>query len=138
MGVIDQRKERQTVQPMLQRLKLVAASLRAPVRSLSGGNQQKLLFARALLARPTLLICDEPTRGVDVAAREEIYALIEDLSRQGVTLIVISSELKELRALCHRLLVIHEAGVIAELPGSASEADIVDAAIGGPQQPVPG
>ena len=114
---------------MLQRLKLVAASLRVPVRALSGGNQQKVLFARALLAKPRLLICDEPTRGVDVGAREQIYALIDELSREGVAIILISSDLKELLALCHRCLVVRDAAVIAELPAGATELDVVDLAV---------
>jgi ABC-type sugar transport system ATPase subunit len=128
-GFVDRRAERRAVAPVLDNLKLVAASLRMPVRFLSGGNQQKVLFARALLARPVLLICDEPTRGVDVAAREEIYALIDSLSRQGVTIVLVSSDLKELLALCHRILVVRDAVVVAELPASASELDIVDAAV---------
>jgi ABC-type sugar transport system ATPase subunit len=130
LGFIDRREERRRAEPALDRLKLVAASLGAPVRSLSGGNQQKVLFARALLARPKLLICDEPTRGVDVGAREEIYKLIDTLSREGVSVVLVSSELKELLSLCHRILVVRDATVVAELPPTASELDIVDAAVG--------
>ncbi len=129
LGFVDGREERRRVEPVLERLRLVAASLRIPVRSLSGGNQQKVLFGRALLARPLLLICDEPTRGVDVGAREEIYALIDTLSREGVTIVLVSSDLKELLALCHRILVVRDAAIVAELPSSASEHDIVDAAV---------
>ena len=129
LGFVDRREERRRVAPVLERLRLVAASLRSPVHSLSGGNQQKLLFGRALLARPLLLICDEPTRGVDVGAREEIYSLIDTLSREGVTIVLVSSDLKELLSLCHRILVVRDAAVVAELPASASELDIVDAAV---------
>ena len=67
----------------LERLRLVARSLDAPVRELSGGNQQKTIFGRALLCRPRLLICDEPTRGVDVGAREEIYARCSSARGRG-------------------------------------------------------
>ena len=129
LGFVDRREERRRIAPVLERLRLVAASLRSPVHSLSGGNQQKLLFGRALLARPLLLICDEPTRGVDVGAREEIYSLIDTLSREGVTIVLVSSDLKELLSLCHRILVVRDAAVVAELPASASELDIVDAAV---------
>jgi ABC-type sugar transport system ATPase subunit len=129
LGFVNGREERRRVAPMLERLKLVAASLRTPVRALSGGNQQKVLFGRALLARPLLLICDEPTRGVDVGAREEIYAVIDALSKQGVTIVLVSSDLKELLSLCHRILVVRDAAVVAELPASASELEIVDAAV---------
>jgi len=129
LGFVDGGEERRRVVPMLQRLKVVAASLSTPARALSGGNQQKLLFGRALLARPLLLICDEPTRGVDVGAREEIYAVIDTLSKQGVTIVLVSSDLKELLSLCHRILVVRDAAVVAELPASASELEIVDAAV---------
>jgi ABC-type sugar transport system ATPase subunit len=128
-GFIDRGSERRRVMPVLARLKLVAASVRMPVSGLSGGNQQKVLLGRALLANPRLLICDEPTRGVDVAAREEIYALLDQLSRDGVAIILISSDLKELLSLCHRILVIRDAAIVTELPTNASEADIVDAAL---------
>ena len=134
-GWLGQRTERAAVTPVLERLRLVYASLAMPVRALSGGNQQKVLFGRALLARPRVLVCDEPTRGVDVGAREEIYALVESLAAQGVAAIVISSELKELLGLCHRLLVVRDAAVIAELPPSALEEDIVRAAVAGTSPP---
>jgi ABC-type sugar transport system ATPase subunit len=128
-GWLSRRRERAAVGPVLERLRLVAASLAMPVRALSGGNQQKVLFARALLARPRVLVCDEPTRGVDVGAREEIYALIGSLAAQGVAVLVISSELKELIDVCHRLLVVRGARVVAELPAGAQEKEIVEAAV---------
>jgi len=128
-GWLSRRRERAAVAPTLERLRLVAASLSMPVRALSGGNQQKVLFARALLARPRVLVCDEPTRGVDVGAREEIYALLESLAAQGVAVLVVSSELKELIDVCHRLLVVRAARIVAELPPGARERDIVEAAV---------
>ena len=128
-GWLSGRRERASVAPVLDRLRLVSASLRAPVRSLSGGNQQKVLFGRALLAQPRVLVCDEPTRGVDVGAREEIYALIESLAETGVAIVVISSDLKELLSVCHRVLVVRDARIVAELPRDAAEKDIVEAAV---------
>jgi len=129
-GWLGRAAERSAVTPVLHRLRLVAASLAMPVRGLSGGNQQKVLFGRALLARPRVLVCDEPTRGVDVGAREEIYALLESLAAQGVAVVVISSELKELLGLCHRLLVVRNARVVAEMAADAQEEDIVRVAVG--------
>jgi ABC-type sugar transport system ATPase subunit len=130
-GVLTPRREHAGVAPTLDRLRLVAASLRMPVRRLSGGNQQKVLFGRALLAQPRVLICDEPTRGVDVGAREEIYRLIEALADSGVAVVVISSDLKELLALSHRVLVVRAARIVAELPATAQERDILEAAMPG-------
>ncbi len=128
-GFVSRHRERALATPVLQRLRVVAASLKMPVRGLSGGNQQKMLFARALLARPAVLICDEPTRGVDVGAREEIFCLIEALARDGVAIVLICSDLKELLGCCHRIWVVREARVVAELPAGASELDIVEAAV---------
>ena len=128
-GLVDPRTERRRVNPLFSQLKVVTESLATPVRSLSGGNQQKVLFARALLAKPALLICDEPTRGVDVGSREDIYLLIEALAREGVAILLISSDLKELLALSHRVLVVRDAMVVAELGPNASEHDIVAAAV---------
>jgi len=128
-GWLSRRRELAAVTPIVERLRLVAASLRSPVRALSGGNQQKVLFGRALLARPRVLVCDEPTRGVDVGAREEIYALIESLAASGVAVVLISSDLKELLTLSHRVLVVRNAEVVAELPEGAGERDIVEAPV---------
>ena len=91
-------------------------ALDAPVGGLSGGNQQKVIFARALLAKPKLLVCDEPTRGVDVGAKEEIYALLRQLAAEGVAIIVVSSEFGELLGLCQRLAIVRDGrirGVVA-------------------------
>lgn len=105
-GLLNLAKERAEASVVLNQLQVIAASPDAAVAKLSGGNQQKVLFARALLAKPRVLICDEPTRGVDVGAREEIYKILRSLSRQGVTIILISSELEEILALSHRIAVV--------------------------------
>jgi ABC-type sugar transport system ATPase subunit len=112
-GLLAWRRERQAADQILRRLRLAAASLQAPAGSLSGGNQQKILFARAILARPRVLVCDEPTRGVDVGAKQEIYALLRQLSAEGVTIIVVSSEFPELLGLCDRLGVVRDGRVHA-------------------------
>ncbi len=110
-GFLARRRERSEAATLLEQLRLVASSLDMPITSLSGGNQQKVLFARALLAQPKVLICDEPTRGVDVAAREDIYRLLRDLSKRGVAIIMISSELDELIAMCHRIAIVRHGAV---------------------------
>ena len=126
LGWLSRRREQAAVTPMLDQMRLVAASLRMPVRSLSGGNQQKVLFARALPACPHVLICDEPTRGVDVGAREEIYSLMEALAASGVGIVLVSSDLKELVGIAHRILVVQDARIVSELPSNAQERDIID------------
>ncbi|MEZ2219607.1 galactofuranose ABC transporter, ATP-binding protein YtfR [Rhizobium sp. RCC_161_2] len=99
-----------------------------PIRLLSGGNQQKAILARWLATNPSFLILDEPTRGIDVGAHAEIIRLIEDLCRQGMSLVVISSELEELVAYSSRVIVLRDREHIAELTGSEITAShIVDA-----------
>ena len=124
-GVLDGAAERRAAGTVFERLRLVARSLDAPVHELSGGNQQKVMFGRALLCRPRLLICDEPTRGVDVGARDEIYQTLLDLAAAGVPIVLISSELKELLMLSHRMLVMRDGRVVGELPGGATEQDVL-------------
>jgi ribose transport system ATP-binding protein len=86
-----------------------------PVNTLSGGNQQKVVFAKWLLAKPGVFILDEPTRGIDVGAKAEVYALINGLAEQGAGILVISSELEELIGLCDRLLVMNQGEIRDEL-----------------------
>jgi ribose transport system ATP-binding protein len=92
-----------------------------PVRTLSGGNQQKVVLARWLLEECTVLLLDEPTRGVDVGARSEIYALIRRLAARGVAVLLVSSEVPEVLGLADRVLVIREGRVVREAP--AAELD---------------
>ena len=79
-----------------------------PIGNLSGGNQQKVLLARWLLTKPDILFLDEPTRGIDVGAKAEIYKLISMLAQEGKTVIMVSSEMPELLGMCDRILVMHE------------------------------
>ena len=101
----------------------------APITSLSGGNQQKCIIARWLLTEPRLLLLDEPTRGIDVGAKAEIYALIHRLADRGMAILMTSSELPELLAVCDRILVLCEGRLTAELPrAEATEERIMHAA----------
>jgi ribose transport system ATP-binding protein len=105
--------------------------LDVPASALSGGNQQKLALARILEVDPQVVILDEPTRGVDVGAKREIYLLIGRLAEQGKAVIVISSEMPELLGLCQRLLVMHEGRVVGELEAEAmSEQTVIQYATG--------
>jgi ABC-type sugar transport system ATPase subunit len=105
--------------------------LESPAGSLSGGNQQKLLFARALLIEPGVLIADEPTRGIDVGAKRDIYDVLVRLASDGMAILLISNELEEILGLAHRVLVMRAGRLVAELSGAdMTEEAIVGAAFG--------
>ena len=114
-------------------LRRVAASgeLETTPDALSGGNQQKLMFARALLAHPEVLIADEPTRGVDVGAKRDIYELLVELAAGGVAILLISNEVEEVLGLAHRVIVMRGGRVVAELTGEhITEEAILAASFG--------
>ncbi len=118
LGFLDVGKERRVAARLGADMRLKAASVDAPVASLSGGNQQKVALAKWFHADCDLLILDEPTRGVDVGAKSEIYGLIDGLARAGKAVLVISSEHQELFGLCDRILVMAEGAVVGELDES--------------------
>ena len=122
-GLIARRRERREARTILERLHLVARSIDAPARQLSGGNQQKLLIGRALLSAPRLLVFDEPTRGVDVGAKQEIYAILAEIAGRGVGVLLISSELNELLTLCHRIFVVHDRRIIRSVGTAETSED---------------
>jgi inositol transport system ATP-binding protein len=96
---------------MSRQLRVKTPHLREPIANLSGGNQQKVLIGRWLLTAPRLLILDEPTRGIDVAAKAEIHELIARLAAQGAAVLMISSELPEILGMSHRVMVMREGRV---------------------------
>ncbi len=105
--------------------------LESPAGSLSGGNQQKLLFARALLIEPGVLLADEPTRGIDVGAKRDIYDVLVRLAADGMAILLISNEVEEILGLAHRVLVMRGGRLVAELSGpDMTEEGIVSAAFG--------
>ena len=104
----------------------------APVRSLSGGNAQKVVIARCLQDAPRVAVLDEPTRGVDVGARSDIYALLVGAAERGAAVLIASSDLPELIGLCDRVLVLHDGALAGELDRSqATEESIALLALGG-------
>lgn len=105
---LDDAAEQQCILQSLARLKVKTSSPELAIGRLSGGNQQKAILARCLLLNPRILILDEPTRGIDIGAKYEIYKLINQLVQQGIAVIVISSELPEVLGLSDRVLVMHE------------------------------
>ena len=114
---------------MVEQLSVRTAGVDAPVTTLSGGNQQKAIIGRWLLTRPKVLLLDDPTRGVDVGAKAELYRLMDRLCRDGLGIIVTSSELPELLTVCDRILVLCEGRLTGEFSREeATEQRIMEAA----------
>ena len=117
-GVTNQRAEARAVETQRDNLSIRASSIDANVLSLSGGNQQKVLLARALLNQQvTLLLAEEPTQGVDVGARAEIYRILRQVADAGAAVVIVSSDIRELEGLCDRVAVFSAGHVVAELSG---------------------
>lgn len=109
----------------IDRLKIKTPGADTKIRSLSGGNQQKVIFARWLLTEPTVLLLDEPTRGIDVGAKYEIYELIRELAAEGKGVILVSSEMPELLGLCHRIMVLSGGKLAGTVNGDSSQEEIM-------------
>jgi rhamnose transport system ATP-binding protein len=114
------REERNASEHLLERLSIRTAGIEAPIRSLSGGNQQKVVIARCLVHEPRVLLLDEPTRGIDVGAKAEVFALMAELLEHGLAIVLVSSEMLEILGVADRIFVMHEQAIVGEL--SRSEA----------------
>ena len=128
LGWIAPLRERRAVSHVMSQTNVKAASMTMPAMMLSGGNQQKLLFARSMMCAPNVLIADEPTRGVDVGSKRAIYELLVQMAQDGMAIIVISSELEEVLGLAHRTLVMRHGRFTAELTGDDMNEQAVLAA----------
>jgi D-xylose transport system ATP-binding protein len=129
-GFIDAERELQENRRMVESMSIKAASLEVKVGTLSGGNQQKVVLGRALMTDPKVVLLDEPTRGIDIGAKAEIYALVRELTEQGLAVVLVSSELPELIGLADRILMLCE----GQLGGSfdaqvATQAELLSAAM---------
>lgn len=133
-GVLNRRHAAQRSQDAIKSLSIRVASGKVNVGALSGGNQQKVLLARLLEVKPHVLILDEPTRGVDIGSKSEIYRIINQLAQAGVGVVVISSELPEIIGTCDRVLIMREGQLVAEVGGASghviSQERIIDLATG--------
>jgi ribose transport system ATP-binding protein len=132
LGLVARGSERQLAQRMCHRLNVRTPSVEQTASLLSGGNQQKVVLARWLSRTPRVLLLDEPTRGIDVGAKSEIYALMDELARQGLAILMISSDLEEILGMSDRVLVMHEGRLAGELPRAVmTEEAIMRLATGG-------
>lgn len=132
LGILDRRREVAEVDRQILSLRVRTPSARQPVEMLSGGNQQKVAFARWLLREPRLLILEEPTQGVDVGSKLEIYRLIRAMAGRGVCVVLISSDVQELIGLSDRILVVADRAIVDEMPArEATEQRIVGSAVAG-------
>lgn len=128
--LVNRNREVKTVTDSLNSIAVKTASIDTQVSSLSGGNQQKVVMTRALLSNPTMLVADEPTQGVDVGARAEIYAILREIAQKGIPVIVASSDAKELEGLCDRVYVMSRGHIVEKLEGEdITEAEMVKAAV---------
>ena len=124
-GVVDRKAEHDVVATTCESLHLRAPSLGTDVENLSGGNRQKVVLAKWLISGPELLIFDEPTRGIDVGAKAEIWQLMRDLADQGKAVLMISSELPEVIGMSDRVVVMHRGRIVGELPGETASEEAV-------------
>ncbi len=125
LGVVDTETETTIAQSYKERLDIKASDLLQRVKTLSGGNQQKVIIAKALAAESDVLIFDEPTRGIDVGAKQEIYKLMCDLANQGKAIIMISSEMEELLGMADRILVLFEGRLVGEVGKEQFNQDLI-------------
>ncbi|KQY79340.1 multiple monosaccharide ABC transporter ATP-binding protein [Pelomonas sp. Root1444] len=125
LGIIDDASEHAVADDFRRRLATRCASVEQAVGDLSGGNQQKVVLAKWLFTEPELLILDEPTRGIDVGAKFEIYSLIAELAAQGRAILMISSELPELLGMCDRLYLMNEGEFVGEMPAAGATQETV-------------
>ncbi|MBR2650036.1 MAG: sugar ABC transporter ATP-binding protein [Clostridia bacterium] len=125
LSLLSGKKMSAATREYIRKLGTKTPSEKTKIRSLSGGNQQKVIFSRWMLTEPTVLLLDEPTRGIDVGAKFEIYQLIHELARGGCGVIMVSSEMPELLGMCDRILVMCDGKLSGILPRGASEEDIM-------------
>jgi ribose transport system ATP-binding protein len=131
-GFLNRQQEAKITEQMIKQMQIKTPSAEQEVRYLSGGNQQKVVLGKWLAMEPKLLLLDEPTRGIDVGAKQEIYGLMEKLTRRGVAILFVSSEMEEVLGMSDRALVMHEGRLSGELSRTElSEEAIMQLATGG-------
>jgi ABC-type sugar transport system ATPase subunit len=130
-GVLNLKRERSNVDELIKRYQ-VKGGRNTLTRTLSGGNQQKVCLAKWIEAKPEVVVLDEPTKGIDIASRLNIYQIIKNLAEQGKGVVVVSSEAEELLMLSHRVLVVRDGSLVQEFRSTESNTDdLMRAALGG-------
>ena len=122
---LDKKLETKQINAQVKRLNIKISSLQQLAGKLSGGNQQKVVFAKVLEANPSILILDEPTRGVDVGAKAEIYQIMDELTRAGKSIILISTDLPEVIGMSDRVVIMREGHTVLEIPKSEMNQEII-------------
>ncbi|MDO4344242.1 MAG: sugar ABC transporter ATP-binding protein [Eubacteriales bacterium] len=125
LGMVNVREEQKAVGEMMEKLSVKAANMNMLITSLSGGNQQKAIIGRWLMTEPKLLILDEPTRGIDVGAKAEIYRLIGKLAEQGMAIILVSSEMPEILGMSSRIFVVRDGSLVLECDAKEASQDLL-------------
>jgi ABC-type sugar transport system ATPase subunit len=124
-GFVEARKEQQVAEDYCGRLRIRASSIEQWAGRLSGGNQQKVVVAKWLFRHAKIFLFDEPTRGIDVGAKAEVFALMDELARSGAAILMVSSELPELLQVADRILVMRSGKLVAELPRKTTQQEIM-------------
>jgi ABC-type sugar transport system ATPase subunit len=124
-GFVSRAQEQAVAERFRTRLGIRAASVEQPAGHLSGGNQQKVVIAKWLFRDAKILLFDEPARGIDVAAKAEVFALMDELARDGAAILMVSSELPELLQVADRILVMRDGAIVTELPRTATQQEIM-------------
>jgi ribose transport system ATP-binding protein len=133
LGMVSSKREDREADKVIKELNVkVQDKNKQAAKNLSGGNQQKVVIAKWILKNPSMFIMDEPTRGVDVGSKYEIYTIINGMAKNGATVLFISSEMEELMGVCDRIMVMNKGKIVADIPKSEySQESIISYAIGG-------
>ena len=130
-GFVDRNADKNMAEKYIKELSIKTPSMEQLTRNLSGGNQQKVVLAKSLASNSDIIIFDEPTRGIDVGAKKEIYVLMNELAKKGMAIIMISSEMQELLGMSDRIIVMHEGEMMGELKKEdATQEKILELASG--------
>ncbi|MCI8591464.1 MAG: sugar ABC transporter ATP-binding protein [Lachnospiraceae bacterium] len=124
-GILNKKKSVELMEHMIENYGIKIGSMDDGILTLSGGNQQKVVIAKWIGNDPEILLCDEPTRGIDVGAKSEVYSILRDIAKEGIGILMVSSELPELLALCDRILVMHEGRLTGELSREEASEELI-------------